>query len=400
MPGITGQGTTYNLPNYVGELFSITPSDTPLLSAIGGLTGGEEVSSPKFGWQTSDLGARKQPGNLEGANAPTASERARANVENVCQIHQETVEVSYTKQASTGQVTTPSSAPYYTADGSPNPVLSELDWQVEQTLKQIAGDVNFSFWNGLLNIPTTNAAARKTRGLIQAAATNAVNKGTALTGASASTDTITVTHALSNGDKVVFTDVGASTAIQVGRVYYVVEKSTTASFKVTATSGGTAITIGTATVSLIACWTTALTTTVFEDLVQQVYDNGGLREGLGTIAVNTTQKRALSAAYADAYGKSDVYVGTRNIAGVNLQQIETDMGTLNVMLDSDIPIDAIVVVSLDQLVPKFLNFPDKGNFFEEPLAKVGSADRVQIYGEIGLQYGNEKAHGVLRGLKV
>lgn len=400
MPGITGQGTTYNLPNYVGELFAITPDDTPLLSAIGGLTGGEEVKAWKFGWQTSDLRARSQPSALEGANAPTAGERKRANVENVCQIHQSKVEVSYTKQATTGQYATPTAAPYITADGSANPVMSELDWQIEQELKSIAGDVNYSFWNGQQVIPADNTTGRKTQGLIGACESNTIVKGTALTDATTATDTITITHALSAGDKVIFTDTGAATNVVPGRVYYVKSVSTTASFKIAETAGGTAITLGTATVSLVVPWSTTLTVATFEDLVQQVFDQGGLREGLGTIAVNTTQKRALSAAYADAYGKSDIYSGTRNIAGVNLQQIETDMGTLNVMLDSDVPKDAIVVVSLEQLVPKFLNIPGKGVFFEEPLAKTGSADAVQLYGEIGLQYGNEKAHGVLRGLKV
>ena len=33
MPGITGMGTTFNLPNYHGQLFGLTPEDTPLLSA-------------------------------------------------------------------------------------------------------------------------------------------------------------------------------------------------------------------------------------------------------------------------------------------------------------------------------------------------------------------------------
>ena len=39
MGAITGQGQSYNLPNYVGELFNVSPTDTPLLSAIGGMTG-------------------------------------------------------------------------------------------------------------------------------------------------------------------------------------------------------------------------------------------------------------------------------------------------------------------------------------------------------------------------
>lgn len=400
MAGITGMGTTYNLPNYVGELFAVTPSDTPLLAASGGLTGGTEVKAWKFGWQTSDLRSPKQSGALEGAEAPTAQERKRTNVENVAQIHQEKVSVSYTKQAATGQYSTPSSAPYLAADGQPNPVVNELDWQVSQSLMQIANDVNFSFWNGKLNIPTDNSTARKTQGLIRACTSNTINKGTALTDAATATDTITVTHALNNGDKVVFTDIGAATNVVEGRTYFVVGKSTTVSFKVAETLGGTAITLGTATVSLVVPQSSALTTTVFEDLLQQVYDQGGLRNGLGTVAVNSTQKRALSNAYADAHGKVDLFVGTRNIAGVNLMQIESNFGMMNVMLDPHVPQDAIAVVSLDQIEPAFLNIPGKGVFFEEPLAKTGSSDNVQLYGEIGLIYGNEKAHGILRGLKV
>ena len=399
MAGVSGIGTTFNLPNYHGELFSVTPSDTPLLSAIGGLTGGEQTDSTAFESQADDQRAPAQPGVLEGANAPTAQERARSNVSNVVQIHHEKVEVSYTRQAAMGQYATPGSAPYRSLAGAgADPVVNEMDYQITKALQTIALDVNFSFINGLVNVPTTNAAARKTKGLIQACTSNATNKGTALTGASASTDTITVTHALSNGDKVVFTDVGASTAVVPGRVYYVVEKSTTVSFKVAETSGGTAVTIGTATVSLNVPSGTATDMTVIEDFIQVVYDNGGLTSGLGTLLVGSTQKRALTAAYAGAYGKVFSVIG--NVGGVNVTQLETDFGMLNVMLDRHVPKDAIIVCSLDQLAPVFLNVPGKGVFFEEPLAKTGSTDAVQIYGEIGLKFGNEKAHGVLRGLKV
>lgn len=400
MPGITGMGTTYNLPNFVGQLFQITPSDTPLLSLTGGVSGGEPVKSVKFGWQTKDLRARTQPSALEGANAPTAVGRRRTSVENVVQIHQSKVEVSYTKQAATGQLATPQAAPFITADGSPNPVVSELDEQVADELKSMAGDINFSFWNGELRVPTDNTTGRRTQGLLGACTSNKIVKGTALTDATTATDTITITHALSAGDKVIFTKVGEATGVVAGRVYYVKSVSTTVSFKVTDVPGGTAITLGTATVSLVVPWTTTLTTSVFEDLVQQIWDQGGLREGMGTVCVGSTQKRALTAAYADAYGKADVYVGSRNVAGVNLQQIETDLAVLNVMLDTDLPPDAIAIISAEMIKPKLLEIPDKGFLFAEPLAKTGSSDAVQLYGEVGLEWGNEKAHGVLRGLKI
>lgn len=54
---------------------------------------------------------------MEGATAPTAEECSRSSVRNVCQIHQEKVEISYTKQASVGAFNGPSSAPYRDVPG-------------------------------------------------------------------------------------------------------------------------------------------------------------------------------------------------------------------------------------------------------------------------------------------
>src|SRR5688572_25220488 len=102
MAGISALGTTYNLPNYTGVLFGLTPQDTPLLSAIGGLTGGMQTTSTEFEWQTYDGRAAAQPAILEGADAPTLTGRVRANVTNVVQIHHSAVGVSYTKLAATG----------------------------------------------------------------------------------------------------------------------------------------------------------------------------------------------------------------------------------------------------------------------------------------------------------
>lgn len=404
MAGITGMGTTFNLPNYVGELFGLTPADTPLLSAIGGLTGGGMTSGVEFEWQTYDFRDPSQRVKVEGATAPTAEERVRANVRNVCQIHQSKVSISYTKQAATGQLATPQSAPFRGAPGT-NPVGNELNWQVKQELKQIALDVNWSFINGEYANPTTNASARKTRGLLEAIATNKTSKATsAVTGLSSAADTITETAtALTDGTKIVFTSTGDATGIIAGRVYYVVSKATN-TFKVASSPGGSAITLGTSTsnIDYIVPWTTALTTDVINDMVQDAYDNGGMSEGdTATLLTNSTQKRAITKAYADAYGKSVLITeANRNVGGVNVTRIETDFGPLNIMLDRHMPQDALAAVSMEQLRPVLLNVPGKGVFFEEPLAKTGASEDVQLYGEIGLQYGNERAHAQLRGLAV
>lgn len=395
MAGITGQSTTYNLPNFTGELFQITPESTPLLSAIGGLTGGVSVKTVEKEWQVEDLRDNDQNTALEGADAPAGVARVRSNVTNIAEIHHSAVETSYTKQSSPDKTET-------AGVGGVNPVRNEHDKQVINELKAVAKDVNHAFWNGLYNKPANNTTARATRGLLQAITTNRTIYGSGELTAATATDTITVTHALSVGDKVVFSDRSTITSVVTGKIYYVQSVSTTVSFKVAATSGGAAITLGTATgVKIIPVSTTAPTLDTYNGLFQKAFDNGGLGDVMtATIACNSSQKRNLTATYAAAYAKSDPLAGTRNVGGVNLTTIETDFGTLNIMLDRQLPQDALAIVSLEQLAPFFLEIEGKGHFFEEPLATVGSAKRSQLYGEIGLEYGNEKAHAQLRGLPV
>lgn len=175
MAGITGQGTTFNLPNFVGELFGLTPTETPFLSMIGGLTGGRGTDSVEFGFTTYDLPAPSQPAILEGAVAPDAAERVRAQVTNVVQIFQYGIEVSYTKLAATQQLN--SSGHAAGSMGGSNTVTDELNWQTQRTLEQAARDVNYTFINGVYARPATNATARKTRGMVAAITTNAVAAG-------------------------------------------------------------------------------------------------------------------------------------------------------------------------------------------------------------------------------
>lgn len=391
MSGITGLGTTYNLPNYTGLLYGLTPAETPFFSAIGGLSGGRQTTSTAFEWQTYDLRDASQPAVVEGATAPTAQQRARGNVSNVVQIHQEKVSVSYSKLAATGQKAGIN-------NDQPNPVGNELDWQVEQALKQMVRDVEFSFVGGVYQSPLNNATGRKTRGLLAAISTNSADvKGAALptVTAVASTDKVASTaHGLVNGDSVIFTALTGGTGLVVGQAYYVVNKGTN-DFEVSLVKGGTKIDITVDASAATAYKLTALTTTSLDDALQSVYDNGGM-DDTTTLVVNSQQKRAISAAYAAAYGK---FTETdRNLAGVNVTQIESDFGRVNVMLNRFMPRHQILVAQLNQCQPVFLEVPGKGHFFAEPLAKTGSSDDVQLYGEVGLAYGNEKAHGLLSGL--
>lgn len=322
MPGITGQGTTFNLPNYVGELFRVSPEDTPFLSSIGGLTGGRPASGTVFTWSGYDLrNAENNRQRLEGAAAPTAEERSRFNVHNVVEIHQEVVETSYTKQAATGQFASTGSAhPNAVGVSGVNAIADEHSWQVAQALKQIARDVEATFITGTLHEPATNATARRTRGILEAITTNVITNGVA----------------------------------------------------------------------------TALTEAMVLDLMQDVWENGGIMESeTATIMVNGWQKRQLSKIFITDKNYQEA---TRNVGGVSVQTIETDFGRINLMLNRHMPADQVLVVSLEQCAPRFLPIPGKGFLFQEQLAKVGASDRTQIYGEIGLEYGNEKTHGKITGL--
>lgn len=392
MSGITALGTTYNLPNYGGMLFALTPADTKFFSAIGGLTGGGQSTDTEFEWETYDLRAAAQPAVLEGATAPTPQARVRAQVKNVTQIHQEQVSISYTKQAAYGRKSG-------LANMEPNPVVSEMDWQVVQMLKQMVRDVDYSLLNGAYQLPTDNTTARKTRGLFAAITTNALDgSATVPNGAGASataaTDLIAATgHGLAVNDQINFTSVGTATPLATSTVYYVSSDTFTAnSFKVSLTKGGAAVNI-TADGTVTFRKRQVLTKSMIDDLLQSTYDNGGIsEEATATLLVSSAQRRAVTNAYATA-GNYVVKDLTGNIGGVVVDQIDTDFGTLNVMLDRFVAADQLAVVSMEQCMPVFLEIPGKGHFFSEPLARTGASDNTQLYGEIGLAYGNEKAHG-------
>nr|DAY33694.1 MAG TPA: Major capsid protein [Caudoviricetes sp.] len=317
MPGVTGMATTYSCPNYTGELFQLSPESTPFLSAIGGLTGGVKAESTVFGWQSYDLrDAADDRQRTEGADAPDPDTRVRDAAHNVCEIHQETVSVSYTKLSAIGQVKplTPSVTPL-----GEQPVKDETTKQIESMIKAVARDVEKGFIVGKYQLPTDNTQPRKTRGILEAITSNSVD----------------------------------------------------------ASSG-------------------PLTETLVLDLMQKVWDIGGIQEDeTRTIIVGAKQKRALTKIFITDKRYQEA---SRNVGGVNVQTIETDFGKCNIMLSRYMPPEQLAVVSLEQCAPAFLEVPGKGHFFVEPLAKTGASDRCQLYGEIGLKYGGERAHGKLINL--
>lgn len=165
---VTGIGTTWNLPNYAGELFTADPTQTPFLSMIGGLTGGKQTDNYEFPTAVLfDYPAAAQPeiSETDSATAPAASAIARSQESNVVQIHQEVIDLTYAKLSNGGRM-----SGINTAGQNPNPA-DEKAWQIQQKLIKIARDVEFSFLRGSYQKATSAAVANKTRGMLELAAT-------------------------------------------------------------------------------------------------------------------------------------------------------------------------------------------------------------------------------------
>lgn len=172
MGAVAGQGTTFGLPNFLGELFKVTPTETPFLSMIGGISGGKSTTSKQFTWQTVDNNAASDSqAALEGAD-PVFENRTRSEVFNVVQIFQYGFELSYTKQAATGNLSGQ-------AIIGNQPVQDEKSFQLQLKLERAARDVDSSFISGTYAFPADNDTARKTRGILAATTTNAVAAGAA-----------------------------------------------------------------------------------------------------------------------------------------------------------------------------------------------------------------------------
>lgn len=314
---VTGLGTTWNLPNYAGELFTSDPKQTPLLSMIGGLTGGKMTDNFEFPTAIQfNQPDPAQPGISEQASttAPAASHIVRAQETNVVQIHQEVIDLTYAKQSNAGRM-----SGLNTAGQAPNPA-EEKAWQIEQRLKKIARDVEYSFISGTYQKATKADEANKTRGLLELAATS----------------------------------------------------------------------------STIAAADAVLTTAMIKNLMLQMAENGAYFDNM-IMFCGSYQKQVVTTLYESQLGYNAA--APRNVGGMNVTEIETDFCKLGIVWSRFMPTDSLLIADVSYIAPVFQAVPGKGVLFEEPLAKVGASDRIQIYGQLGLAHGPAFLHGSITGLK-
>lgn len=310
---VTGVGTSFNLPNYAGELFTASPKKTPFLSMIGGLTGGKTSNSFEFTTgQNYALPEAKQPGVSETASltAPTATHIVREQKTNTCQIIHQSIDLSYAKMSQMGQL-----AGLNLAGQNANPA-SEEDWQIEQALKIAAQDVEYSFLNGSYQKAKDATTPAKTRGMFE------------------------------------LTSDADSTQIDA--------------------SAG------------------PLTKAMLDSLYLGLVNNGAYWDNM-CMFVGANLKQAITSIYASQFSAKMAMQDKK--VGMNIVEIETDFGTMNIVFDPFVPNGKLLVADIAHIAPVFCPVPGKGVLFVEDLAKTGADNKKQLYGQIGLDHGMAYMHG-------
>jgi len=144
------------------------------------------------------------------------------------------------------------------------------------------------------------------------------------------------------------------------------------------------------TTNAVAAAAAALSKDLIDELLRDMASNGSIFMN-PVIFVNAFQKQKLTNIYGYA-------PESRNVGGVNINQIETDFAQLGVVWAPRMPTDTLLIAEMSVCAPVFCPVPGKGLLFYEELSKTGAAEKGQLYGQIGLDYGPEEYHGKITGL--
>lgn len=163
--------------NYLGQLYLVGANQTPFLNMIGALTGGGKTSA-SFNFPIAQTWATRAADQSTAVKSEatsitdvTAITYTRTQDFNTCQIMKYPYEVSFAKQSTYGEI-----AGLAIANGE-QPVRDELAFQRAAALKQMAIDLEFSFLQGTYVAQNLSSTVAKTKGMIEACATNTVAGG-------------------------------------------------------------------------------------------------------------------------------------------------------------------------------------------------------------------------------
>lgn len=131
------------------------------------------------------------------------------------------------------------------------------------------------------------------------------------------------------------------------------------------------------------------------DMVKKVYGANAPTDGLCLWCDAVT----LFQVNADAVQNGlTVVPAAREINGIALSSVVTPIGVVYLYLGECLPAGKALLLNLNVIAPVYQPVPGKGNFFLEPLAKVGAGEKYQLFGQIGLDHGPEWFHGKFTGI--
>ena len=148
--------------------------------------------------------------------------------------------------------------------------------------------------------------------------------------------------------------------------------------------------IAATTTNAVAAGSATLSKALIDELLRTMAASGSIFVN-PVIFVNAFQKQKIS----DLYGYAPE---SRNVGGVNIQQIETDFAQIGITWAPQMPTGTLLIAEMSVCAPVFCPVPGKGLLFYEELSKTGAAEKGQIYGQMGLDYGPEEYHGKITGL--
>ena len=131
------------------------------------------------------------------------------------------------------------------------------------------------------------------------------------------------------------------------------------------------------------------------DMVKKIYGSNAPTDGLCLWCDPVT----LFQINADAVQNGlTVVPADRSINGISLSSVVTPIGVVYLYLGEYLPAGTALLLNLSVIAPVYQPVPGKGNFFLEPLAKVGAGEKYQLFGQIGLDHGPEWYHGKFTGI--
>ncbi|RLB68338.1 MAG: hypothetical protein DRH08_01255 [Deltaproteobacteria bacterium] len=363
--------STFNYPQWQGQLYYLTREITPFFSAVGGMGNGRTLDKKEFVFQI-EQGEDSTANNARPEGWTPEDERVyyAAQRQGVTEIHQHSIALTYTRDAVTGQIgaggsgrtgaLAPNDEGIVEATGTP--MLKAIN----QKLRKIGRDLEKTALYGTYFNPETQPVGSETSGFSGTYDPNAVRK------AQGFLDYLLIGAGKTNPTPLI---PGADiTAVQMDAAAAQDTEDPFFGAKIDVAGGD--------------LWRDGL-----NDLLVQLFEADTEAPMMTPVLwMNGSTKVQLSKEYTNNFGLAD---RSRTVGGVNIETIITDFGTFGVALDRYLPKNIIALADMSYLNPVTLPTRNKGVFFTEPLAKTGAYERMMIYGEIGFEYGPRSYHGII-----